>query len=73
MKIINPNWKSAIEKKANTVAPLISNFLAANPANRYVTVAELKAGLPDIANDLTVAVVTQACLILDLKLEEAEN
>ena len=72
-QIENPNWKSAIQQKAETHAPAVAAWLAANSANRYVGLAELRAGLPAIAADLTRTVVNQICQNLGLAVVGADD
>ena len=72
-KIVNPNWKSATQTKAESLAPQVSAWLQANPANQFVGLAELRAGLPAIAADLTRPVVNQICAILDLQIQGADD
>lgn len=72
-KIKNPYWKSQIEKKAETHAPAVSAWLSANAENRLVGLAELRAGLPGIAGDLTRPVVNQICITLGLQVEGQED
>lgn len=72
-QIKNPNWKSAVEQKAETHAPAVSAWLAANPGNRYIGLAELRTGLPAIAGDLTRPVVNQICAILGLEILGADD
>lgn len=67
--IVNPNWKSASQTKAATHAPAVAAFLAANPTMRMVSLAELKAGLPAIADDLNRAVVNQIAKLLAIETE----
>lgn len=73
LKIINPNWKSPAQQKAETHAPAVAAWLAANATNQAVTLAELRAGLPAIAADLTRAVVNQICSILGLEVTGAND
>lgn len=72
-KIINPNWKSAAQQKAETHAPAVAAWLAANANNQTVGIAELRAGLPAIAGDLSRAVINQICSILGLEVSGAED
>lgn len=73
LKIVNPNWKSADQQKAETHAPAVSAWLAANASNRLVGIPELRAGLPAIAADLTRSVVNQICAILGLEVQGADD
>ena len=72
-QIQNPNWKSTAQQKAETHAQAVSAWLAANPANHYVGLAELRAGLPAIAADLTRPVVNHICTILALEVTGADD
>lgn len=72
-KIINPNWKSQVQKKAEKHAPSVDAFLAANQENKAVTLAELREGLPAIAGDLSRTVVNQIVVILGLEVEGADD
>ena len=72
-KIENPNWKSATRQKAEKHAPTVANWLQANAANRYFSIAELRAGLPAIAADLSRQVINEICNILGLNVEGADD
>lgn len=72
-KIINPNWKSGAEKKAEQHAPAVAAWLAKNAANRYVGMAEIRAGMPEIAGDMTRQVINQICIIMGLQVEGQES
>jgi hypothetical protein len=73
MKIVNPNWKSAIHKKAEQHAQAVSEWLAANSQKKVVTLEELRAGLPSISGDLSRLVVNQICAFLGLEIQEADT
>lgn len=72
-QLLNPNWKSSVQQKAEQHAPAVAAWLAANSANRYIGLAELRAGLPAIAGDLTRSVVNQICSILGLEVTGADD
>ena len=71
--IVNPAWKSAVQIKAETHAPTVLQWLNNNAANRVVTLAELKAGLPLIAGDLTRQVVNIIADIIGAKTENTNE
>ena len=71
--IVNPAWKSAVQKKAEQHAPAVKSWLEQNPENRLVTIAELRAGLPAIAGDLSRAVVNQIAQIIGAAVEGADD
>jgi hypothetical protein len=73
LRILNPNWKSADRQKAETHAPAVSAWLAANAGNRLVGLPELRAGLPTIAADLKREVVNEICAILSLEVQGADD
>lgn len=72
-QITNPNWKSAARQKADQHAPAVAAWLAANPAIRFVGLAELKAALPGIAGDLNRTVVNQICVQLSLEVTGGDD
>lgn len=72
-KITNPNWKSIVQKKAEQHAPAVAAWLANNAANHFIGLAELRAGLPAIAGDLTRPVINQICVILGLQVEGQDD
>lgn len=65
--------KIGAEAKIATHTPAVQAWLQANPANRVVTLAELRAGLPLIAADLTRPVVNQILQNLGCEIENPEN
>lgn len=71
--IVNPAWKSAVQKKAERHAPAVKAWLEQNPENRLVSVTELRAGLPAIAGDLSRAVVNQIAVIIGAQVEGADD
>lgn len=71
--IVNPAWKSAAQIKAETHAPAVLAWLNNNSANRAVTLAELKAGLPAISADLTRQVVNIIANIIGAKTENIDE
>lgn len=72
-RLVNPGWKSAVQKKAEQHAPAVRAWFDANPENRYVTLAELREALPGIAGDLSRAVVNQIAVIIGAQAEGAED
>lgn len=72
-QIVNPNWKSASQNKAELHAPTVAMWLKDNAANRLITLAELRAGMPAIAADLTRPVVNQICCLLGLEVQGADD
>ena len=71
--IINPAFKTAAQKKADQHAPAVLEWLQANPNNKTVTLAELRAALPAIAGDLSRAVVNQIAVIIGAAVEGADD
>lgn len=71
--LVNPAWKSNVQKKAEQHAPAVLAWLQANDSNRVVTIAELKAGIPAAAADLNRAVVNQIAVIIGAQVEGAED
>ena len=71
--LVNPAWKSAVQKKAEKHAPVVKTWLEQNADNRLVTLAELRAGLPAIAGDLSRAVVNQIASIIGAQVEGADD
>lgn len=71
--IINPAWKSAAQQKAEQHAPAVRAWLDANPQNRQVSLAELRAALPAIAADLSRPVVNQIAVIIGAQVEGADD
>lgn len=72
-EIENPHWKSAVQQKAETHTPAVAAWLAANAGNRFINLAELRAGLPAIAADLTRPVVNQICANLKIVVTGADD
>jgi hypothetical protein len=73
MKLLNPYWKDAITTKAETHKPAVLAWLTANAGNRFVTMNELRAGLPGIAGDLTRPVVQEICSQAGIAIESADT
>ena len=57
MKFRNPHFKSLAEQKIALHLPAVVAWLQAQAGNKIITLNELRAGLPDIAADLTRQVV----------------
>lgn len=73
LRIYNRYFKTAIEVKAEQHAPAIDAWLKTQTGNKVVTIAELKAGVPAAAGDLSHAVVNQICAMLGLQIENPED
>lgn len=73
LRLINPNWKTPTEQKAEQHAPTVAAWLAANASNHFVSLAELRAGLPAISADLTRPVVNHICFLLNITVENADD
>lgn len=73
IRIKNPHWKSSVQLKAEQHAPAVSAWLQANPTNKVVTMAELRAGLPAIAADLSRAVINAICQQIGAEIENPED
>ena len=71
--IVNPAWKSSVQKKAEQHAPAVKAWLDGNSENRLVTLVELRAGLPGIAGDLSRVVVNQIAVIIGADVEGADD
>lgn len=72
-RIVNPTWKSSVQKKAEQHAPAVLAWLQDNQDKRTVSVTDLRAGLPDIAADLSRAVVNQIAGIIGAGVEGADE
>jgi hypothetical protein len=73
MKFINPHFKSAAEKKIEQHQPAVVAWLQAQAANRIITLAELRAGLPTIAGDLSRQVVNGICANIGAEIVDPED
>jgi hypothetical protein len=73
VRLVNPFWKSAAQQKAEQHAPAVQAWLQANAGNRLVTLAELKAGLPAAAPDLSRAVFNQICAQLGVVIDNPDD
>lgn len=71
-RMINPNWTDPVAVKAAAHKADVQAFLTANPGNRYVTLAELRAALPGIAADLTRPVVAEIARQLGIRTENPD-
>lgn len=69
--IINPAYKTTVQKKAEKHAPAVLAWMQANTDSRAVTITELRTGLPDIADDLSRVVVNQIAQIIGAQIEGA--
>lgn len=73
LRLVNPAYKSSVQKKAEQRAPAVLAWLQANPEKRTVSIGDLKNGLPDAADDLSRAVVNQIACIIGAGVEGAED
>lgn len=73
MKFNNPFFKSAAQKKVEQHQPAVVAWLTAQASNRVITLAELRAGLPAIAGDLSREVVNQICANIGAEIEDPTN
>lgn len=73
LKLQNPYSVSAIDAKVKAAAPLVDAWLRANPQEKVVTLAELKAALPDIEADLKREVVNEICAQLGIVIVNPEE
>lgn len=73
MKFINPHFKSAVQLKIEQHQPAVVAWLQAQTANRIITLAELRAGLPDIAGQLSREVVNQICANIGAEVMDPED
>lgn len=69
-RLINPAFKTVAQQKAEQHAPAVLAWLQANAGNHFVTLAELRAGLPAIAADLTRPVVNEICRINGIEIDD---
>ena len=75
LKFLNPNFKTALESKVVQHKPAVDAWLKlpAQAAQRVITLAELRAGLPLNAADLTRPVVNQIMQELGVKIDNPED
>lgn len=73
MKFENPFFRSAVEIKVDTHTPTVVAWLESQSSNRMITLAELRAGLPAIAADLTRQVVNQICHDIGAHIENTDD
>lgn len=73
LRLINPYYKTAVEQKAEQHAPAVDAWLQGQTSNRIVTLAELRAGLPAIAAELTRPVVNQIARLLNVAIDNPED
>lgn len=69
----NPYFKTPTQLKVAQHAPAVVAWLQSQSSNRVITLAELRAGLPDIAGDLSRAVVNQICQDIGAEIENQED
>lgn len=73
LKFINPHFKTPVQLRAEQHAPAVVAWLQAQSGNRVITMAELRAGLPAIAADLSRQVVNQICANIGVTVENPED
>lgn len=73
MKFQNPFFKSAAEKKVEQHQAAVVAWLTAQAANKVITLAELRAGLPAISADLSRVVVNQICQNIGAQILDPED
>lgn len=75
MELFNPYFRTALEFKVAQHKPAVDAWLKlpAQAAQRIITLAELRAGLPLIAADLTRPVVNQIMQELGVKIKNPED
>lgn len=75
IRFANPYFVSPVQAKANQHAPAVIAWLQAptQAANKVITLAELRAGLPAIAADLTRQVVNQITAMIGATIENPED
>lgn len=73
MRFQNPFFKTPVEVKVQAHKPAVVAWLQAQATNRVITMAELRAGLPDIAADLTRAVVNQICADIGAEIDNPQD
>ena len=73
MKFANPYFKTPAEQKIALHQTAVNSWLQAQSANRVITLAELRAGLPAIAADLTRQVVNGICQNLGAHIFDPED
>lgn len=73
IRFINPYFKSPLENKVALRKPEVDTWLKTQPANRVITIDELRTALPLAAADLTRGVVNQICKELGATIENPED
>lgn len=73
MKFINPHFKSTTQKRVAQHQPAVDAWLTAQTDNRVITLAELRAGLPAIAGELSREVVNQICANIGAEVVDPED
>lgn len=73
MKFQNPFFKSAAQKRVEQHQAAVVAWLTAEADNRVITLAELRAGLPAIAADLSREVVNQICANIGAEIEDPSD
>lgn len=73
LKIINPYFESAVEKKAKQHAAALDAWLKTQTAKPSITIADLKAAFPAMAGELSRELVNEVCARLGLTIENQED
>ena len=73
LKFSNPYFKSAVEVASDALAPQVNAWLKTQVANKTITLAELRAGLPAIAAQLDRQTVNQIAADLNLFVQNPED
>lgn len=75
LRFINPNFKTATQQKIEQHKPAVDAWLKApaQAGNRIITLAELRAGLPAIAAELSRQVVNQIMAELHVEIENPDD
>lgn len=73
MKLQNPFFKSAAQQKVEQHQAAVVAWLTTQAATKVITMAELRAGLPAIAADLSRVVVNQICQNIGAEILDPED
>lgn len=73
LTIKNPYFKLPAEKKAEQHAAAIDAWLQSQPNRETVTIADIKAGVPAAAADLSREVVNETAKVLGLVIVNPED
>lgn len=73
MKFQNPFFQTTTQKRVAQHQPAVVAWLTAQNNNRTITLAELRAGLPAIAGELSREVVNQICANIGAEVMDPED